>query len=83
MTPPFTAKVDENGRFVIPSDIRKMLDIRKGDTVEVTVADGRVVITPRKRLLQQLYEITQPLRSSSVDVVHELLGERRAEARGE
>ncbi|MGI8575636.1 MAG: AbrB/MazE/SpoVT family DNA-binding domain-containing protein [Egibacteraceae bacterium] len=37
-------KVDDLGRVVIPSSIRKLLDIREGDEVEVHVEDGQVVM---------------------------------------
>ncbi len=37
-------KVDDLGRVVIPSSIRKLLDIREGDELEVHVEDGQVVM---------------------------------------
>ncbi len=39
-------KVDDLGRVVIPSSIRKTLGIREGDEVEVSVERGRVVLSP-------------------------------------
>jgi AbrB family transcriptional regulator, transcriptional pleiotropic regulator of transition state genes len=39
-------KVDDLGRVVIPSSIRKSLRIKEGDEVEFAVDAGRVVMTP-------------------------------------
>jgi len=41
-------KVDKMGRTVIPSPIRKILDLKEGDYVEWSVEEGRIVI--RKKL---------------------------------
>ena len=44
-----TTKVDKMGRTVIPSPIRKMLNIKEGDYVEWIVDDDKVFV--RKRLV--------------------------------
>ncbi len=42
-------KVDDLGRVVIPADVRRSLNIREGDAVEVTVDGERVVLAkPRE-----------------------------------
>jgi len=43
-----TTKVDKMGRTVIPSYIRKILDLKEGDRVEWSVEEGKVVV--RKKL---------------------------------
>ena len=43
-----TSKIDKMGRTVIPSLIRKVLDLKEGDYVEWLIDEGRVVI--RKKI---------------------------------
>lgn len=38
-------KVDDLGRVVIPAGIRRSLDIREGDLVDVSVTEGAVVLS--------------------------------------
>lgn len=40
-------RIDEKGRVTIPKDVRRSLDLESGETVRVTVEEGRVVIRPR------------------------------------
>ena len=37
-------KVDDLGRVVIPSSMRRSLGLRDGDAVDITLEDGRVVM---------------------------------------
>lgn len=41
-------KVDDLGRIVLPSELRKSFDIREGDLVEIAVEDDRIVLSKRK-----------------------------------
>lgn len=43
-----TTKVDKMGRTVIPSSIRKILNLKEGDRVEWSLEEGKVVV--RKKL---------------------------------
>lgn len=36
-------RVDDLGRVVLPKEIRKILDIKKGDPLEIFVEDDRVI----------------------------------------
>ncbi len=37
------------GLVVVPAAVRRKLQLRPGDPLEVTVRDGRIVLTPQKR----------------------------------
>ena len=37
-------KIDRLGRIVIPNDVRKTLDLKAGDTVEIKVENGAVTV---------------------------------------
>ena len=41
-------KVTRHGQITLPSDIRKELHIEEGDLIEVSVADGHVVLASKK-----------------------------------
>jgi AbrB family transcriptional regulator, transcriptional pleiotropic regulator of transition state genes len=38
-------KMDQLGRIVVPAELRRAFGIREGDYVDITVADGRIVLT--------------------------------------
>lgn len=56
------------------------MNLKDGDQVQVSVVEGRVVITPPITLLEEFFELTRPVRLAQVDVVQELIDERREEA---
>jgi AbrB family looped-hinge helix DNA binding protein len=80
MSTPISSKIGDNGRIVISAEMRKQLDLKDGDVVQISVANGQVVITPRSLLLCQLFEATKALRDFPADLVQELIDERKAEA---
>lgn len=41
-------KVDDLGRIVLPSELRKTFDIREGDHVDIAVDDDRIVLSKRR-----------------------------------
>lgn len=41
-------KVARSGQITIPAAIRQALNLREGDYVEVTLADDRIIITPKQ-----------------------------------
>jgi AbrB family transcriptional regulator, transcriptional pleiotropic regulator of transition state genes len=38
-------RVDSLGRVVLPADLRHALDIREGDTLDVAIEDGHLVLS--------------------------------------
>jgi AbrB family looped-hinge helix DNA binding protein len=42
-------KVSIQGQVVIPKPIRRRLGVRAGDSFEVKIEAGRIVLTPRKK----------------------------------
>lgn len=39
-----TRQVDELGRFVLPIEIRRQLDIKEKDTLEIFTEEGRIIL---------------------------------------
>lgn len=42
--------VEKRGRIVIPAEVRRTLGIREGSELTVEVDDGRIVLTPVRKL---------------------------------
>ena len=78
-----TTKLGNNGRFVIPGEIRKRLGLKDGDQLSVGIENGRIVILTPEVLLAEFYALTQNVRSEASDIVQELIDERRQEAANE
>ena len=78
-----TTRLGNHGRLVIPSEIRKQLKLRDGDTVRIGIEDGKIVILTSQQLLGEFYSLTQNIRASAEDPVQDLIDERRQEAAGE
>lgn len=72
----------ENGRVVIPSQLRRAAHIAAGDELVMYVEDERVVIETRQQLKDRIRRDVAA-NSSGADVVGELIAERRAEAERE
>ena len=72
-------RIGPQGRVIIPSAMRKSMDLKPGDTLTVRVEDDRLVFEKPDRILARLQAKyrTVPRRVSMVD---ELIAERRAEA---
>lgn len=65
---------------MIPIDVREHLSIDEGDELAVVVEAKAVRLVPRKQLVEGL---RGSLASAGVDVVEELLADRRSSARAD
>ncbi|MGL4612223.1 MAG: AbrB/MazE/SpoVT family DNA-binding domain-containing protein [Trueperaceae bacterium] len=73
-----TMELGENGRVVIPKEVRKTLGIREGDKVTFIVDNGEVRLTTRAVLVKKLSGSFATKDGHSL--TQELLDERREEA---
>ena len=53
-------KVSTKGQVVLPSPLRRRLDIRAGDPLDANIEDGRIVLTPSKRRPYRVKLVTDP-----------------------
>ena len=87
-------KVSHSGQITIPAAIRQALNLREGDYVEVSLADDRIILTPKQVVdRSQVYfwtaewqaaerEADEDIRAGRVQVfesVDELLADLEAE----
>lgn len=77
-----TVRVGEQGRLVIPVELRRSLGIKPGETLVARVEDGRLVLERREVILDRVRSWFAGI-PSDVSLVDELIAERREEARRE
>jgi len=77
------ARVNQNGRVVIPAAFRKKLGIRAGDEVILRVEGDELRITTMKRNIERAQQFVRKFVKPGVSLVDELIAERREAARNE
>ncbi len=50
-----TAKLGERYQIVVPKDVRKALNLKPGDRLDVRVEEGKVVMTPQLNYTARLF----------------------------
>jgi AbrB family looped-hinge helix DNA binding protein len=77
------ARVNENGRVVIPASFRKALGINAGDEVVLRLEDDELRITTMKRRIERAQKRVRKHVKPGTSLVDELIAERREAARNE
>ena len=83
MDPESFARVNQNGRVVIPASFRKALGIKAGDEVILRMEDGELRITTMKRRLERAQRRVRQYVKAGVSLADELIAERREAAKRE
>jgi AbrB family looped-hinge helix DNA binding protein len=77
------ARVNENGRVVIPASYRKALGIKAGDEVFLRMEDDELRITTMKRKIERAQRLVRKYVKPGTSLVDELIAERREAAKRE
>ena len=77
------AKVNENGRVVIPAQFREVLGIKPGDEVFFVSEGDSLRIETRMQRLRRAQEYIRKIIPAHVSLSDELIAERREEFRKE
>jgi AbrB family looped-hinge helix DNA binding protein len=77
------ARVNENGRVVIPASYRKALGIKAGDEVILRMEDDGLRITTMKRRIERAQRRVRKYVKAGVSLADELIAERREAAKRE
>lgn len=77
------ARVNQNGRVVIPASFRRALQIKSGDTVVLRLEKDEMRITTLRKRLAETQEFLKKYVKPGSSVVDELIAERREAARHE
>jgi AbrB family looped-hinge helix DNA binding protein len=74
------ARINPNGRIVIPAVIRKGMGLELGDDVLMSLEDGILLIQPQKARARRVPESRRQLVAADRVIPNELIAERREEA---
>jgi AbrB family looped-hinge helix DNA binding protein len=77
------ARVNDNGRVVIPASYRKALGIKAGDKVILRMEHDELRITTMKRRLERAQRRIRQYVKPGVSLADELIAERREAAKRE
>jgi AbrB family looped-hinge helix DNA binding protein len=76
-----TAKINQQGRIVIPAECRAAAGLKPGDELIVeAVGEGEVRLSTSRQAIKEAQAIVARHRKKGRDPVRELIEERRAEA---
>jgi AbrB family looped-hinge helix DNA binding protein len=81
--PPISARINANGRIVIPAEMRKRMGVAPGDTVLLTEEDGVLRVQSHRAMIRQIQEEFKKYRKPGVSMVDEFIADRHEEARRE
>ena len=71
------------GRIVIPSELRQALGIVPGERLVARVEDGHLILETRESMTAGIRKLFRDAVPEGVSLADELIAERRAEARRE
>jgi len=77
------ARINDNGRVVIPAAYRKVLGIKAGDEVILRVEDDELRITTMQRRIENAQKRIRRYVKPGVSLAAELIAERREAAKRE
>jgi AbrB family looped-hinge helix DNA binding protein len=77
------ARINENGRVVIPAPFREALGIKPGDEVIFRLEEDELRLTTMRHRIERAQRRARKYVKPGVSLVDELSAERRAEAKNE
>jgi AbrB family looped-hinge helix DNA binding protein len=77
------ARLNENGRIVIPAEIRQRLNIKAGDVLLLRVEGDVMVLEPQQARVRRVQESLRQRIPASRVLSDELIADRREEANRE
>lgn len=77
--PEVRTHVDNNGRILIPAQIRKAFDIKTGDVFVMRMIDGEIRMISLEKVLQDAQALVKRYVPKGISMVDELIKQRRAE----
>lgn len=79
----YSARVDNSGRIVIPSELRDRLHVRPGDELVLQEIAGSITVKSYDQVLADAQAFFRTVAPGGVSLSDELLADRRAEVERE
>lgn len=76
----FKSRINENGRIVIPAEIRKSMGLEAGDTILMALEDGVLRIESQQARVRRVQESLRQRIPDPRVLSDELIADRREEA---
>jgi AbrB family looped-hinge helix DNA binding protein len=76
-------RINEQGRIVIPAEIRRKMDIKPGETILMSLEDGILKIESHRARIRRIQEEFKKYAKPGLLASDELIAARREEARRE
>ena len=73
--------LQENGRMILPADIRQALRLKKGDKVIIDTQGDRIELTTPQRERRRAQEMFRSFVPAGQDLVDQLIADRRLESK--
>jgi AbrB family looped-hinge helix DNA binding protein len=73
----------DNGRLVLPAKIRAELGLHGVEKLVVRTENGKIVLEPHAAAIRRIQDLVAKYVPADVDLVQELIDERRQAARDE
>lgn len=77
------ASIAENGRMVVPLDVRRAVGLDKGGKVLLRVDDGRIIVETVEAAVARVQALARQFGTPGSSLADELIAERRREALNE
>ncbi len=78
-----TARIDANGRVLLPAAVRKLLQLSPGDEAILVLDDDSVTLLSAAAAIKRVQASVRQYVPANVSLSEELIRERRAEFAGE
>ncbi len=80
---PTKARIDRQGRLVIPAEIRRELGLEPGEAVTLTVEDGYLRLMTLRQAVKRAQDVVARHTGGKKGLVDEFIADRRREAERE
>lgn len=75
----YVSSVGPRGQIALPAEVQRVLNVKPGDTVAITVEGGEVKIAPARSRLDAMYQSVPPLKPArDPDEVAEIAADEHA-----
>ena len=82
-TESFRVRMDSNGRIVVPSEVRKELNLEPGEALTLISENGEMRILSLREAVRRAQETARKVVGNRTGLVDEFIAERRREAERE